>query len=165
MGTKQILPTRFLHLPEVTSPGQTMNLQHISRCGKQTNHFPNFLPEEKENGPFLPPRQSFLPRCPRFFPALADLIHRSHNSAPWLDLRACQLFWGGGQPVLFAFQKKALSCSSGSCVKSTDSDIYTAHSGFRIRVSTAQKGKWGSSPASRDHNIFFYCTIRHLFRF
>lgn len=55
MGTKQILPTRFLHLPEVTSPGQTMNLQHISRCGKQTNHFPNFLPEEKENFPFFFP--------------------------------------------------------------------------------------------------------------
>lgn len=107
MGTKQILPTRFLHLPEVTSPGQTMNLQHISRCGKQTNHFPNFLPEEKENGPFLPPWRSFLPRCPRFFPALADLIHRSHNSAPWLDLGACQLFsCFGSQPSSLHSRKK-----------------------------------------------------------
>lgn len=64
-------------------------------------------------------------------------------------------FFEGGQPVLFAFQKKALSCSSGSCVKSTDSGIYMAHSGFRIRVSTAQKGEWGSSQASQDRkNVF-----------
>lgn len=159
MGTKQILPTRFLHLPEVTSPRQ--NLQHISHCGKQTNHFPNFLPFYQLSTPGVP--DSFRHSLTWFTDHIITL--RPHWTSEHANFFF--FFFFGSQPVLFAFQKKALSCSSGSCVKSMDSDIYMAHSGFRIRVSTVQEGKWGSSQASRDHNFFFffYCTVRLLFLF
>lgn len=85
-----------------------MNWKHMSRCGKQTNHFSNFPPQETGGAPFFfffffflpsssssPPLRSFLCRCPRFFPALADLIQRSHNSV--------RPHWTSEQPTFFPF--------------------------------------------------------------
>lgn len=147
--------------------------------------FPTFHPKKRGKGSFFLPLLPHLLLLP-YKVSSAGVPDSSRHSLTWFNnhITACALigpwssqlfflFLGGGKAERsrpsVAFEKKALSCSSGSRVKSSgsDSDIYTAGSGgrtcvFEFHCTIVQRnagGQINGVKSERSKKWFMFCCL------